>query len=111
MESAEEGLIHGYSSKQLIDELSRVLRYPKFELSQGEIESIRSYYLLLFKIVNPKQTIDIIREDPSDNMVLECALKAEADYIVSGNHHLLNLNEFKDIKIVTAAELLKALSA
>ena len=111
MESVEEGLIHGCSSKQLIEELSRFLRYLKFDLSQGEMESIRSYYLLLFKIVNPKQTIDIIMEDPSDNMVLECAFEAEADYIVSGDNHLLNLREFRDTKIVTATELLKALSS
>lgn len=110
IESVEEGNIHGYSSKQLIEELSRVLRYPKFNLSQEEVESIRSYYLLLFKIVNPRQTIDIIMEDPSDNMVLECALEAEADIIVSGDHHLLKLGEFRETKIVTAAELLKALS-
>ena len=109
IESMEEGHIHGYSSKQLIEELSRVLRYPKFNLSQDEAESIRSYYLLLFNIVNPKQTIDIIMEDPSDNMVLECAL--EADYIVSGDHHLLKLGELRELKIVSAAEMLKTLSA
>ena len=110
MESVEEGFIHGYSSKQLIEELCRTLRYPKFNLSQYEVESIRSYYLLLFKIVSPKQAINIILEDPSDNMVLECALEAEADYIVSGDHHLLNVGEFRGVKIVTAAELLKILS-
>ena len=111
IESVEEGLIHGYSSKQLIEELCRTLRYPKFNLPQDEIESIRSYYLLLFNIVNPKQTIDIIMEDPSDNMVLECALEAEADYIVSGDHHLLKLGELRELKIVSAAEMLKTLSA
>ena len=110
MESVEEGLIHGYSSKQLIEELCRTLRYPKFDLSQDEVESIRSYYLLLFKVVTHKQAIDIILEDPSDNMVLECALEAKADYIVSGDHHLLNQGEFRDIKIVTSAALLKTLS-
>ena len=110
MESVEEGFIHGYSSKQLIEELCRTLRYPKFDLSQDEVESIRSYYLLLFKIVTPKQTIDIILEDPSDNMVLKCALEAKADYIVSGDHHLLNQGEFRGVKIVTAAKLLKTLS-
>lgn len=110
IESVEEGLIHGYSSKQLIEELCRTLRYPKFDLSQDEVESIRSYYLLLFKIVSLKQAIDIMLEDPSDNMVLECALEAEADYIVSGDHQLLNVGEFRGVKIVTAAELLKTLS-
>jgi len=111
IESVEEGFIHGYSSKQLIEELCRTLRYPKFNLSQDEVEMVRSYYLLLFKIVSPKQAIDIMLEDPSDNMVLECALEAEADYIVSGDHHLLNVGEFREVKIVTAAELLKTLSA
>lgn len=110
IESVEEGFIHGHSSKQLIEELFRTLRYPKFNLSQDEVESIGSYYLLIFKIVSPKQAINIILEDPSDNMVLECALEAEADYIVSGDHHLLNVGEFRGVKIVTAAELLKILS-
>lgn len=110
IESVEEGFIHGYSSKQLVEELCRTLRYPKFNLSQDEVESIRNYYLLIFKIVSPKQAINIILEDPSDNMVLECALEAEADYIVSEDHHLLNVGEFRGVKIVTAAELLKIIS-
>ena len=110
IESVEEGFIHGYSSKQLIEELCRILRYPKFNLSQDWVESIRSYYLLLFKIVSPMQAVNIMLEDPSDNMVLECALEAEADYIVSGDHHLLNVGEFRGVKIVTAAKLLNILS-
>lgn len=110
MESVEEGFIHGYSSKQLIEELCRILGYPKFNLSQDEVESIRSYYLLLFRIVSPMQAVNIMLEDPSDNMVLECALEAEAEYIVSGDHHLLNVGEFGGVKIVTAAELLNMLS-
>lgn len=109
IESVEEGIIHGYSSEQLIEELCRTLRYPRFDLSQDEVASIRGYYLLLFKIVRPKQTISIILEDPEDNRVLECALEAEADYVVSGDHHLLGFGEFRGMKIVKAAELLKVL--
>ena len=109
IESVEEGIIHGYSSEQLIKELCRTLRYPRFDLSQDDVASIRGYYLLLFKIVRPKQTISIILEDPEDNRVLECALEAEADYVVSGNHHLLSFGEFRGIKIVKAVELLKVL--
>jgi len=110
VESVEEGRIHGYSSKQLIEELCRALRYPKFDLSQDELESIRSYYLLILKIVNPRKSIDNILEDPGDNMVLECAQKAEAEYIVPGDKHLLDLGEFRDVKIVTSRELLRTLS-
>jgi len=109
VESVEEGLLEGYSSEQLMEELYRALRYPTFNLTPDEVESIRGYYLLLFTIVRPEQAVDVIPEDPEDNKVLECALEAQADYIVSGNHHLLNLGEFRGIRIVTSAELMKIL--
>jgi len=48
--------------------------------------------------------------DPFDEMVLECALAAEADYLVSGDKkHLLPLREFRGIKIMTADAFLKLL--
>lgn len=110
IESVEEGILHAYTSKQLIEELSRTLSYPKFSLSPHEVETIRNYYLLLLKIVRPKQSVNIVLEDQEDNRILECALEAQADYIVSGNHHLLELGEFRGIKIVKSTELLKILS-
>ena len=36
-------------------------------------------------------TIDIIKNDPDDNIILACALKARADYIVSGDKHLIQI--------------------
>ena len=110
IECVEEGIINGYGSTLLFEELRRTLRYPRFSLSEEEVETICDYYLLLLKIVRPRQTINIILEDPEDNGVLECAVEAKADYIVSGDHHLLNLSRFRGIEIVGAAELLKILS-
>lgn len=50
--------------------------------------------------------------DPGDEMVLECALAAEADYIVSGDKkHLLSLREFRGIQIVSPADFLRLLSS
>jgi len=46
-------------------------------------------------------TIDIIKNDPDDNIILACALKARADYIVSGDKHLIQLASYKRIQIVT----------
>ena len=37
---------------------------------------------------------------PKDNMVLECAIACKADYIITGDKHLLKLKEFRSIKIV-----------
>ena len=60
-------------------------------------------------MVFPKSTVAVIRSGPDDNAVLECALEACANTIVSGDPHLLDLAEFKDIRIVTHAVLLKKL--
>jgi predicted nucleic acid-binding protein len=50
--------------------------------------------------------------DPDDEMVLECAMAAAADFIVSGDKkHLLALGQFRDIPIVSPAEFLRRLAA
>jgi len=49
----------------------------------------------------------VVEDDPSDNKILECALEAEADYIVSGDRHLLDLREYRGIKILSSGEFLR----
>ena len=58
------------------------------------------------RLVEPSDVVNVIREDPADNRFLECAIAAEADAIVSGDHHLLALKEFRGIPIVTPAAFL-----
>ncbi len=48
-------------------------------------------------------TLNVIIKDPADDRILECAVEGEADYLVSGNKHLLDVNEFRGIKIVAAS--------
>ena len=60
--------------------------------------------------VVPTKKIEAIKEDPSDNKFLECAIEVRADYIVSGDNHLKGLKEFQGIKIVSAREFLGILS-
>ncbi|MDP3012850.1 MAG: putative toxin-antitoxin system toxin component, PIN family, partial [Candidatus Subteraquimicrobiales bacterium] len=58
------------------------------------------------EIVNPPQRLKIISEDDADNRVLECALAHSADYIISGDFHLLNLGDYKGIDILSPDEFL-----
>lgn len=60
--------------------------------------------------VAPTRKIEAIKEDPSDNKFLECAIEAQADYIVTGDKHLKRLNEFQGIKIVDARKFLDILA-
>lgn len=59
------------------------------------------------RVLNPQKTIRIIAQDPADNRILECALAAGADFIVSGDKHLLRLGRFKDISILSPREFIK----
>lgn len=109
VELVERGEIDGYASPQMLRELMKALGYPKFELNEAEIETIFSYYALTLNVVEPKHEVNVV-EDGQDNRVLECAMEAKANYIVSGDHHLLLLRKFEGIRIVKAKELLRELS-
>lgn len=50
-----------------------------------------------------------VRKDPEDNKFIACALEGEADYIVSGDDHLLGLKHYRGIQIVDAPGFLKVL--
>ena len=64
------------------------------------------------ELVFPAESASGATLDRDDEMVLECALAAEADYIVTGDKkHLLPLREFRGIPILTPAEFLKKLEA
>jgi predicted nucleic acid-binding protein len=58
-------------------------------------------------IIPGKLDIDVIPEDPADNKIIACALEGDADFIISGDHHLTDLKIFQGIKIVDPAAFLK----
>jgi len=58
-------------------------------------------------MVRPKRKLNIIKQDPADNKVLECSLEGKADYIITGDRHLLNLKQFGKTEILTASEFLQ----
>lgn len=61
-------------------------------------------------LVVSARKIKVIKEDPSDNKFLECAIEARADYIISGDKHLKKLVEFEGIKIIDARKFLDILT-
>ncbi len=97
-------------SEQMVEELIRVLRYPrirnKYNLEDEEIEiavgAIRTFAIVLADTIE----LDIIKDDPDDNKVLACAMAAKADYIVSGDRHLLDLGVFENIPIVSVKDFI-----
>jgi len=98
-------------SPALLDELRRVLEYPKLGFAGGEIDDFISDLLGHAVLVSPSQTLEVVEDDPDDNRVLECAVVAEARYIVSGDKHLLALEEYEGIRITGAQTALRELES
>ena len=62
-------------------------------------------------IVRPETKFPQLTSDPNDNIMIETAFDGKASYLVSGDKHLLALNEYRGIKIVTVREMLELLHA
>jgi predicted nucleic acid-binding protein len=60
--------------------------------------------------VTPTATLDVIRADPPDNRILECAVTAKSDFIVSGDsRHVLPLGQYAGIPILKVADFMAIL--
>jgi len=103
------------ASLPLLSELERALLSPRIAryLAWGEDE-IAEFVAAVrqrAEVVSPTNQIDAIRADPSDNRVLEAAVAAQADYVVSGDQHLLQLKTHEGVQIVTPARFVAILAA
>jgi putative PIN family toxin of toxin-antitoxin system len=91
------------TSSALLAELRRVLAYPKLAKVILEGEKLADLVEMSSIVIEPVSVFDAV-EDESDNRVLEAAVDGGADYIVSGDEHLLTLGAFRGISIVTPSE-------
>ena len=88
--------------KEMMDEYIRVLAYPKFRLTPKEVAVLLERQLIAFSHpVSVKNVVPIIREDPIDDIFLACALAGRAQFIVSGDKHLLTLKRYSQCRILS----------
>ena len=102
------------TSSAIIAEVRMVLQYPhirkKYPLSDDDVEHVITmleHDALL--VTGEAEVTGSIPDDPRDEMILACALDGKADVIVSGDHHLIDLESFRDIPIMTARQFLDQL--
>lgn len=114
IEKAEKRTIKLFVSHQLLEELEGVLKRDKFskklEGKEYTVEKAVAKIALISTLIDPNIKIDVVKEDPDDNRVLECAVSAEATVIVSGDSHLLNLKNYAGIDIVSTTDFIKQIS-
>lgn len=97
-----------YLSDEILDEYLRVL--VKIGIAPPIVRLLNRRISKYSRLIRPAISITKIKNDPSDNKFLECAVVSKADFIISGDRHLLELGNIEDVKIVTPVEFLKFIS-
>ncbi len=103
IDAAIEGKFKLLSSETLVSELTRVLTRskfaPRFEQLGKSVEDFLANYRALIEIVEPATIQPVIIADPTDDAVLACAVGGKADFIVSGDKHLLQLGIYENVPV------------
>jgi putative PIN family toxin of toxin-antitoxin system len=108
VQQALDGKIEIVTSKDILNEVRKVLKDPKegFMLGEQEIDDIVNGILLYAKLIEPAIIVDVVKRDPKDNPIIACALTAKAEFIVTRDNDLLVLKEYAGINILTPEEFL-----
>jgi putative PIN family toxin of toxin-antitoxin system len=85
LDMAEEGMIHLSVSDNILNEIEEVLRRPKFGWPEAEIGRALKEIARFTEHVEPTQRVDVVKADPDDDRILECATAAKSEYLVSGD--------------------------
>jgi putative PIN family toxin of toxin-antitoxin system len=102
---ARAGNIRIDISDAVLTETNRVLR-DKFQWDGYTLQDARGKLLALGNHVSPTETLNVIKEDPDDNRILECAAAADSNFIVSEDKDLLRLGQFGNARIVSVRDFI-----
>lgn len=115
IEATSAGTIELYSSPVLVAELAEILGRAHIEKKINEVgssaEAILSLYAQLARIVSPTDVPRVVPNDPDDDHLIACALSAQADLVVTGDHGVLAIRKHQGIDIVAPATALGRIEA
>jgi putative PIN family toxin of toxin-antitoxin system len=114
LELAQEEVFKAVTSvsinKEILSVLHREHIYKKYNLNEDIIDDIAAFLYEGTILVEGAYEVLKIRKDPADDKFISCAVEGDADYIVSGDEHLLNLKHYRGIQIISAKSFLKILN-
>lgn len=100
-------------SEPILAEYQQALNYrevaSRHNLDPTQVTEIIADLRQFATVVEPTEKLNIILEDPDDDKFLECAVAGGADYIISADPHLLNLEEYRGMQILSPSEFLALL--
>jgi putative PIN family toxin of toxin-antitoxin system len=102
----EKKEIRNCISEEIFNELFVTLSYPKLSFPLKLQIEILEFVLAYSDFYTPKENLKLT-PDPKDNKFIECALTADAKFIITGDKSFLSMKQFKGIKIITPEDFLK----
>ena len=101
-----QGKIKVYVSAEILLEVS-VKLHEKFGWNQSQVEIALQAISKITTVVKPKTRVSLVKKDPTDDKIIECAIEAQAGYIITGDKHLLSHKRYNQIHILTPSEFVK----
>jgi len=96
-----------YTSVAILTETARVLQ-TKFDWAEDKVREVVQDISQTATVLRPRPTLHLLEDEP-DNRILECAIAAQAEFVVSGDRHLLALKRHADITMISLADFLTRL--
>lgn len=110
----KEKNINLFLTEDILEEITDVITRKEFVelLQKAKLtpEDILTKITSAAKIIEPIEKVDVIKEDPDDNKFLDCGISCGADYIISGDKHLLKVKECRGIPIIRTSKILEIIS-
>ena len=114
IDSWQQGAFDVLISSAILDETGRVLSYPRIIKRHRQDETTIQRFLKLLEDeaikVEPNEVLGVVKDDESDNRYLERAVAGKAQYVISGDNHLLDIGEYRGIVILSPAVFVAVLS-
>ena len=92
-----------YTTTEILSEYQEVLKRD-FDFSDEEVAEIMEKVLAFVTLVNPTKRVKVVKKDPDDDIIIECALESNSKYVITYDKHLLNLKEYHGIQIIKPEE-------
>lgn len=94
-----------YTSQDIMLEFQRVLKRD-FTFSDSEAMDAMKEIFSFARLVYPSIKVEVVKDDPTDDKIIECAIASHSAYILSYNKHLLKIKEYMGIEILRPEEML-----
>lgn len=90
---AEDGAIVSVTAPAIVDEFGAVLGRDRLPFTEAQVDRLVSKIVTISRIVEPHLELTVVEDDPDDDKIFETAVSAAVDCIVSGDSHLLELED------------------